>query len=147
MSKHKNMCSLTFCARGTDPGLSLQVRFDNQVIFDSPLTADPVEIQHQFEELDGHTHVLELEMSGKSIDHTVIDADGKIVADQVIEITNMSLLGNELGHLFVEHSVYTHDFNGSGPATQQEFYTIMGCNGVVRFEFTSPVYLWLLENM
>jgi hypothetical protein len=147
MTKHKDMCSLAFCAQSTGQGLRLQVRFDGLVIHDSLLVSGPVEIQHEFEEFDGQAHVLELEMSGKSVDHTVIDADGNIVADQVIEITNMSLLGNKLGHLFVEHSTYTHDFNGSGDTTQQEFYTTMGCNGVVKFKFTSPVYLWLLENM
>ena len=42
---------------------------------------------------------------------------------------------------------YIHDFNGSQSTVKDKFYGVMGCNGTAEFEFTTPFYLWLLENM
>jgi hypothetical protein len=30
---------------------------------------------------------------------------------------------------------------------KDKFYGSMGCNGTITFEFNTPFYLWLLENM
>ena len=146
MAQHKDMCTLSFTAQSTCNDLHLQVRLDGVSIFDQTLGTDPITVAHQFEEIDGQQHCVEFDMSGKTIDHTQLEND-KIISDQYITISQVALLDNELGHLLVEHSNYQHNFNGTGPVTQQNFYGIMGCNGIVRFEFSSPVYLWLLENM
>ena len=53
----------------------------------------------------------------------------------------------ELKQIFIDHAVYTHNFNGTQTEIQDKFYGEMGCNGTVSFKFTTPVYLWLLENL
>jgi hypothetical protein len=117
------------------------------VFFDQTLTADPVEIRHDFAEVDGTAYILEIVMSGKQASHTVIDQDGEILQDRVIEISKVALDDLELSQVFFEQARYHHDFNGTQAETIDEFYGAMGCNGTVELKFSAPVYMWLLENM
>jgi hypothetical protein len=50
--------------------------------------------------------------------------------------------------MFSEQAEYHHDCNGTAQQViLDKFYREMGCNGTVSLKFTTPVYLWLLENM
>jgi|688.fasta_scaffold58531_5 hypothetical protein len=69
------------------------------------------------------------------------------MSDKSITIENLAFDEIALGHLVTELATYTHNFNGSQDTIQDQFYGSMGCNGIVRIEFSSPVYLWMLENM
>ena len=53
----------------------------------------------------------------------------------------------EIDQIVSELAEYHHNFNGTQPAIVDQFYGEMGCNGTLRLEFTTPIYLWLLENM
>jgi hypothetical protein len=53
----------------------------------------------------------------------------------------------KVGHLMVLNTKYQHDFNGTREPVIEKFYGTMGCNGSAKFEFSSPVYLWILENL
>jgi hypothetical protein len=117
------------------------------VFFDQTLTTDPIEIRHDFAEIDDTAYTLEIVMSGKQSGHTVINQDGEILQDRVIEIDKIALDDLELGQVFVEQAQYHHDFNGTQAATVDEFYGAIGCNGTVQLNFSAPVYMWLLENM
>ena len=86
-------------------------------------------------------------ISGKTPEHTQIDEQGNIVKDVVVNISNFTIDEIDVGQLFNEKSVYTHDFNGTQPEIQDTFYDAAGCNGTISFEFSTPIYLWLLENM
>jgi hypothetical protein len=59
----------------------------------------------------------------------------------------VSIDGIEIDQVFANRSRYTHSFNSDANAIVDDFFGVMGCNGVVEFAFTSPVYLWLLENL
>lgn len=126
-------------------GLRLTIKFDNLIIFDSRLTEIPIEIEYDFS--DNQPHVLELIMSGKQPQDTVLDAASQIVQDRVINIGNIMLDDIDITEIVQQQATYTHDFNGSGAQTTEKFYKVMGCNGTVRFEFANPVYNWLLENI
>jgi hypothetical protein len=140
-------CSLSFTAQATGPDLHLCARLNGHVFFDQTLIADPIDIRYDFAEVDDTDYTLEIVMSGKQSDHTVIDQDGEILQDRVIEISNVVLDDIELGQAFVEQARYHHDFNGTQSATVDEFYGAMGCNGTVELKFSAPIYMWLLENM
>lgn len=86
-------------------------------------------------------------MTGKTADHTQCDVQGHIISDCAITISDISLGDIQLGHLMVEKSQYYHDFNGSAEPVVDKFYGIMGCNGCVELKFSTPVFMWLLENM
>jgi hypothetical protein len=49
--------------------------------------------------------------------------------------------------MVTEVAAYHHDTNGSTAPVTDSFYGTMGCNGRVEMRFTTPIYLWLLENM
>lgn len=139
-------CSLSLKANSYGQiGLRLTISLDNHVVFDSRLTDTPITIMHDF--LDNQPHVLEISMSGKEPKDTVLDDEGRILEDRLIDIEDIMLDGIDITSIFCQQATYTHDFNGYGPETVGPFYCIMGCNGTARFEFTSPTHIWLLENM
>jgi len=92
-------------------------------------------------------HTLKLVLKGKTQQHTTVNAQGEIVADATIAISDLEFDGIALNYLVNKLCVYHHDFNGSGTAIQDEFHGVMGCNGTVELKFSTPVYIWLLENM
>ena len=69
------------------------------------------------------------------------------MSDKSITVENLAFDEIALGHLVTELATYTHNFNGSQDTIQDQFFGSLGCNGIVKLEFTSPVYLWMLENM
>lgn len=85
-------------------------------------------------------------LKGKHSHHTKIDSHGEIVQDHVIGISDFTVEGVLAQHVLVSQSRYTHDFNGAGSETQDRFFGIMGCNGTVTLAFSTPIFLWLLEN-
>jgi len=125
--------------------LHLAIRLDGQDAWqENGAYAGPVVIDMNDDE---GTHVLEIIMHGKQPHHTQIDAKGEIEQDAVIEIKHLAFDDINLGHLVVEKAVYFHDHNGTTAPAENKFYGTLGCNGTVRMEFTTPIYLWLLENM
>jgi len=141
-------CSTVFFrAQATGPDLHLRVRLDHLIIYDSELPLEPVEILYNFDDQLEATHLLEIEMMGKLPEHTKIDDQNKIIEDRLIKISDIAFDSVEVDNLFTNLAVYSHNFNGSGDDVESPFYGDMGCNGTVRLSFTSPVYIWLLENM
>jgi hypothetical protein len=136
------------CTIGTnDPTaeLGLEIWLDDQQLFDTNNVNDqPLEWQVTEDEAD---HELRFVMKNKTTDHTQIDEHGKIMKDARITIQNLCFDEIALGQLFVDHAEYTHDFNGTKDSVTEKFYGEMGCNGIVSLKFTTPIYIWLLENM
>jgi hypothetical protein len=90
---------------------------------------------------------LRIVLQGKTLDHTQIDADGNIVKDATLQISNVVIDEIDINQLFLDKCVYTHNFNGTQPEIADTFHGVAGCNGTISFEFSTPIYLWLLENM
>jgi hypothetical protein len=104
-------------------------------------------IQFSISDDDEGEHELQIEISGKNANHTTIDSEGNIVKDVVIQLSNFEIDNLDINKLFLEKCVYTHDFNGSQPEIVDSFHGVAGCNGTISFKFSTPIYLWLLENM
>jgi hypothetical protein len=141
------MCKLSLVASAPGGHIGLQIRLDTQVIFDSKDTLENHVIEHEFADSADAVHVLEIEMMGKLPSDTQIDSAGTILSDRAITIENLAFDEIALGQLVTDLAIYTHNFNGSQDTIQDQFFGSMGCNGIVRIEFSSPVYLWMLENM
>ena len=62
-------------------------------------------------------------------------------------ITNVVIDDLDVNQLFLEKCVYTHNFNNTQSEIADTFHGVAGCNGTITFEFSTPIYLWLLENM
>lgn len=126
-------------------GLKLSVGIDGQKRWQSTVPyIGAVEIE--IDDVES-AHYLEITLSGKQPHHTVLDDHGSIVKDQVVLIKNITFDSVPLGHVFTQKSLYKHNRNGTVPEITEQFFGEMGCNGTIRLDFTTPVYLWLLENM
>ena len=126
--------------------LGLRVLLDQVAIFETAHVTETVQLNHEISDADGE-HELTFELFGKLPEHTKITETGEIVSDALFEISNITLDGIDLDQIVQSVAMYNHDFNGSQAAINDKFYGHMGCNGTVTLKFTTPVYLWLLENM
>ena len=126
--------------------LDIAVFVDDQPIFDHSHVDGVIALSHDLLEAEGE-HELRFVMQNKQPEHTCIDEAGNIVSDARIVIRTLAFDDIPLGQIVPEKSTYTHDFNGTGNTTIEKFYGEMGCNGTVSLKFTTPIYIWLLENM
>ena len=126
--------------------LGLEIWIDEQQVFDSAYVQQDTVIAHKLADSEGE-HELRFVMKNKQLEHTQIDSNGNIVSDACIVIKNIKFDEIELGDIVNQLAVYTHDFNGTGNTVQDQFYNIMGCNGTVSLKFSSPIYIWVLENL
>ena len=141
------MCKLSLVATAPGGHIGLQIRLDGKVIFVSQDVLDKQTIEHEFADSVDQAHRLEIEMFGKLPSDTKINSAGEILSDLSISIENLEFDGIALGQMLTDISVYRHDFNGSQDPIDDKFFGVMGCNGTITLEFSSPVYLWMLENM
>lgn len=126
--------------------LGFEVWLDNQQVFNIDHVQQSTKISIPVVDDDAE-HALRLVLKGKHPEHTTISDTGDIVADAVLEIQDLEFDGIPLGQIVNEKTVYTHDFNGTQTVIKDQFFGTMGCNGTVELQFTTPIYLWLLENM
>jgi hypothetical protein len=130
-----------------DCPLGIEIWIDNKQIFDCVHVTETINFSHDFNDDDDGEHTLKFVMKGKTAEHTQINNSGEIIKDSRLIVQKVSFDEIELGRLLSDHAVYTHDFNGAGPLSQDKFYNDMGCTGTVSLTFTTPIYIWLLENM
>jgi hypothetical protein len=132
----------------TDPliPLGFKVLLNNEVIFVTTHVINPIDFKYNIPDIESD-HCLEFVMTNKTAEHTRIDEQGNIISDACLTISNLEFDEIELKQIFVDKAIYTHDFNGTQPEIQDKFYGAMGCNGTVSLKFSTPMYLWLLENM
>jgi hypothetical protein len=123
------------------------VLLNNNVVFTTEHVTEPTTVTIDIDDDVDAEHELKFVLKNKTQDHTQVDEQGNILSDAVLSIGNMSFDDIKLGHMFVEQTVYYHNFNGSKELAENKFYGDMGCNGYVSLKFTTPIYLWLLEHM
>ena len=126
--------------------LGLEVLLDKKSVYRSDHVTDLVDLTVDIVEDDAE-HQLTFCLFGKTPEHTEVDDQGNIVKDSVLTITDITLDDIDINHLFTEHAVYTHDFNGSQEEIKDKFYGAAGCNGSITITVSTPVYIWLLENL
>ena len=124
----------------------IEIWLDDAVLLTNNNVKEKISFAHDINDDDGE-HKLRVMISGKTADHTKVDDGGNIIKDATLQISNVVIDELDVNQLFLEKCVYTHDFNGTQPEIQDTFHGIAGCNGTISFEFSTPIYLWLLENM
>jgi hypothetical protein len=129
----------------TSVALGLRILLDDQVIFDQSHITENIPFECLISDVD-QQHVLIFEMSGKTQAHTVVNEAGEITKDALLKLTNFSIDDIELVNVQTTFK-YEHNFNGTGDKVVEPFYGSIGCNGQVIVKFSTPIYLWLLENM
>lgn len=117
---------------------------------------DPNTIEFTHECQEGDDYSLIIKRSGKIKNQTVVNEKGDILKDQILHIKNINIDEIDIGSLVYE-GVYRPEYPEPW-ATQQKTagntlpetlknVTAMGHNGTWTFEFSSPFYMWLLENL
>jgi hypothetical protein len=125
--------------------LGTEVWVDNTCVLNVEHVDRIVHFSHEISDDDGE-HELRIVMKHKISEHTELDSAGNIVRDAVLVVSDVKFDEIALGQVFLEKTTYTHDFNGSQSMVEDKFFGDMGCNGTVSMKFTTPAYLWLLEN-
>jgi len=115
--------------------LGFEVLLDDKSVYKNDHVKDTCQVMFDIDDNEA-THKLKFVMAGKTADH-----------DALLRITNVVIDDIDISLLVNPKSTYSHNFNGSQSEVEDKFYGDMGCNGTVTFEFTTPFYLWLLENM
>ena len=126
--------------------VGMEIWLDDQKLFDQDHIDQDYKIEHDIGDDDGD-HELKFVLKNKQSDHTQVDLDGNIVSDVTVMVSDIRFDDIDCQYLTVKLAEYQHDFNGTGNPTIDKFYGEMGCNGTVSLKFTTPIYLWLLENM
>lgn len=144
MQKIKFQCSVS----NSDPTcpLSIEIWLDDHRIYHNEWVKETTTFEHLLTDEDGE-HELRWVMNGKLREHTKIDENHAILKDAVLTIDNIKFDDIVIDFVAYKKSTYSHDFNGTKDPVQDNFFGTMGCNGTVNLKFTTPCYLWLLENM
>jgi len=127
--------------------LGVEVWIDQHQIFDTGHLSDTVKISHSIDDSTEAEHELRIVLKHKQSEHTTVDADGNITKDAVINVNAFEFEEIDVSWVVQDLAEYTHNFNGSAAETTSRFFGTMGCNGTVSLKFTTPIYLWFLENM
>ena len=126
--------------------LGIQVWIDDQCLFDQNHVQQSQIVEHELND-DDADHVLRFVLKNKLPEHTSVDKSGNIIQDARLFVKNIQFDNIDCDLLTYQSAEYRHNFNGTGEDTQERFYGEMGCNGTVSLKFTTPIYLWLLENL
>ena len=126
----------------------LEVYINDNKIFRSTAQTQMQTITYDLSE-DPADHELKLIMSGKNLTHTTVDADGQITRDTFFTINRLEFEELDMHEVFClgRRSWHRHSFNSTQPEFNDEFYGTLGCNGTVVIPFSTPIFLWLSENL
>ena len=142
-----------------DKAPQCEIMIDDKSYFQGEINAtsekpQTIEFEHECEEDKEHT--LTINRTGKSIGQTVVNEKGDILQEQLLEIKGMEIDEIDIGALVYE-GVYTPKYPEPWATQQKEAgenlkesftnVTKMGHNGTWKLKFTSPFYMWLLDNL
>jgi len=126
--------------------LGMEIWLDDEKLLDLDHVYQTHQVEYEMPDNDGD-HELRFVLKNKLSDHTEVDSYGNIVSDATVMVSDIQFDDIDCDYLTVKLAQYYHDFNGNGEPTIDKFYGEMGCNGTASLRFTTPIYLWLLENM
>jgi hypothetical protein len=117
-----------------------KVKLDGTVLFQGEVN-EPVSIKHELDLTEGD-HVIEVILINKEGRRDTIMQDGRIIKDMLLTVDSVLLDDIDLGYLISTKSSYDTD-----EGVNHEHMTTLGWNGSWKLSFSSPVYMWLLENL
>ena len=136
-----------------------EILIDHDVQFKGAITGTenkPDVIEFEYEMKSEQQYNLIINRSGKGRNQTIINEKGDILKDQLLHIKIINIDEIDIGALVFD-GVYTPTYPEPWATQQRESgndlrdsfknVTSMGFDGEWRFSFTSPFYMWLLENI
>jgi len=148
---------LSRSSAGKDPEFSIYV--GNTEYYSGALSKQPNEIEYfQFDaEVDEGDSFIKIQFKNKSDSDTIKDLDGNIVQDLLLNIESIEVDEIDLRQMLWTHSEYKPQYPLSYVKEQKKQGILLedtkkncvnlGWNGSWSISFTSPFYIWLLENI
>jgi len=137
----------------------IRILINNHVHFKNEIKGtekDPTVIEFEHNLIENEKYQLIIERLGKDKNQTVVDHTGKIIKDQLLHIKSIEIDEIDIGALVYE-AIYTPIYpepwasqqKQAGNSLPESFknVTTIGHNGRWELGFTSPFYMWLLENL
>lgn len=117
---------------------SLHFLINDDLYLDHHFTQEHELVSLPIDLLDGD-HMLALEITQKTPKNTIVDSNGKIVKDQLIELKHIYINDIKLPEYYLYNSVYKFH--------NQEYKQALlwGCNGVWEWKFSTPIVSWALD--
>ena len=159
MATEKLKFKLELYATMWDRPPHVEILIDKKSHFNSDVTGtedkpDLIEFEAEFEE--DKQYNLIINRSGKDNNQTIVNDKGHILKDQMLHIKSMEIDKIDIGALVYEGK-YTPQYpepwatqqRKDGVELKESFNNVtqMGHNGEWKFTFSSPFYMWLLENL
>jgi hypothetical protein len=117
----------------------IRVLVDNDLYEDRQFTSELEEITVPIEVLDGD-HIISIERYGKIVNNTMVDQQGNILKDQLVELLDIYVDGIKLPEWFTYLGTYVFN-NTTYPQAK-----IWGVNGVWDWPFATPIITWVLDK-
>ena len=137
----------SFNVKSTGKPLDLEVKLDNIIIHDLTIDSEITPVTIELDDDVEADHCLEIILKNKTPEHTTVDENDNIVEDSELVFSDITVDEIDIEELLYFQAKYSHNFNGSGELTEENFYGTIGCNGTVEINLQTPIYLWLLENL
>ena len=159
MATEKLKFKLELYATMWDKPPHAEIIVDGKSYFDGDITSTedkPTLIEFEVEVEEDKKCDLIINRSNKTVPQTVVNDKGDLLKDQLLHIKRIEIDEIDLGSL-VFTGVYTPKYPEpwatqmaeSGKELRESFTNVtqMGHNGEWKFTFTTPFYMWLLENL
>jgi len=126
--------------------LGMEIWIDEHKLFDRDHIDQDYQVEYEISDDDGD-HELRFILKNKKSAHTEVDSEGNILRDATLTVSDIQFDGIDCQYLANNLAEYQHSFNDTRESIIDEFYGNMGCNGTVTLKFSTPIYIWLLENL
>ena len=159
MATEKLKFKLELYATMWDKPPHAEILVDGKSYYNSEITStedNPTLIEFGAELEEDKKYDLIINRSGKNVGQTVVNNKGDILKDQMLHIKRIEIDEIDLGAL-VFTALYTPQYPEPWATQQAEAgkelkeaftnVTQMGHNGEWKFSFSTPFYMWLLENL
>lgn len=144
MSQYLTDLALAIDTTAPNVPLHLVVRIDNKEVAYQCVDST-ARVEFSILDMPGD-HLLEIEMVGKEPAHCVVNEQGEIVQDARLVLKKFDIDTVDCKHVLHNQAEYHHNYNGNADPIQDAFCGELGCNGTVKFSFSTPIYPWLLAN-
>ena len=127
----------------------IKVAINNNILLDTQLE-EKLDFEQAVELSDNESHQLTFTLYGKTNNDTEILEDGTIKQDTLVKLSQLQLENINLTNTMSLHNdifYYEHDTNGTAQLEKHTLYNTLGCNGTATINFTTPFYIWSLENL
>jgi len=159
MATEKLKFKLELFATMWDKPPHAEILIDGKSYYNSEITStqdNPTLIEFEAELEEDKKVDLIINRFNKTVPQTVVNEKGDILKDQLLHIKRIEIDEIDLGSL-VFTGLYTPKYPEpwatqmaeSGRELRESFTNVtqMGHNGEWKFTFTTPFYMWLLENL